>query len=320
MAKRQVVVKWNQGGFLGHFSATDPRRWSTRCRGSCGITRHWRRRRPQFHELLLHWRPSPFTGVAIWQFLEILVPSNHPPSYLQRNTHGKPCVFFIRISLISFDDCILIQFSKRNRCVVQSVERLTAEEMAGLLLTFCVAILGASTRHSPATVQEKRPFVAQDSNYMLVAQTCACFCVCVWFHVLLCWYVFYELSCLALLSQWLLDYNSSYILNSSWLCTTFLASSSPSPFLPHPACRIEGKHTVWEINWRFFRDVALGCMNLFDLDVKSCCSSVACSKYLRLKDLDLLKAMSSFWVKHGAVLSRRWPRTPSFRWANCEFV
>lgn len=64
-------------------------------------------------------------------------------------------------------------------CVVQSVERLTVEEMARLLLTFCVAILDASTRHSPATVQEKRPFVAQDSNYMLVAQTCACFCVCV---------------------------------------------------------------------------------------------------------------------------------------------
>lgn len=109
------------------------------------------------------------------------MPSNHPPSYLQRNTNGKPQFFHQDVFKICFADCIYIyifiySFPKETGvcvCVVQSVERLTVEEMARLLLTFCVAILGASTRHSPATVQEKRPFVAQDSNYMLVAQTCA---------------------------------------------------------------------------------------------------------------------------------------------------
>lgn len=89
--------------------------------------------------------------------------------------------FFIRMFLrfvlpIVYIYIFIYSFPKETGvcvCVVQSVERLTVEEMARLLLTFCVAILGASTRHSPATVQEKRPFVAQDSNYMLVAQTCA---------------------------------------------------------------------------------------------------------------------------------------------------
>jgi len=41
-------------------------------------------------------------------------------------------------------------------------------------------------------------------------------------------------------------------------------------------------------------------MDQFDLDVKDCCSSVARSKHLRLEEMGRLKAMSSFWVKHGA--------------------
>lgn len=90
------------------------------CSGSCGISRHWRKRRPQFHERL-RWRPSPFAGVAIQQFLEIPMPSNHPPSYLQRNTNGKPQFFHQDVFKICFADCIYIyiyiQFSKRNGCV-----------------------------------------------------------------------------------------------------------------------------------------------------------------------------------------------------------
>ena len=90
--------------------------WATFVR----LSRHWRRRRPQFHERL-RWRPSPFAGVAIQQFLEIPMPSNHPPSYLQRNTHGKPQFFHQDVFKICFADCILIYlytvFQKKRVCV-----------------------------------------------------------------------------------------------------------------------------------------------------------------------------------------------------------
>ena len=98
------------------------------CSGSCGISRHWRRRRPQFHERL-RWRPSPFAGAAIRQFLEIPMPSNHPPSYLQRNTHGKPQFFHQDVFKICFADCILIYlytvFQKKRVCVCGTISGKT---------------------------------------------------------------------------------------------------------------------------------------------------------------------------------------------------
>ena len=72
----------------------------------------------------------------------------------------------------------------------------------------------------------------------------------------------------------------------------------PHKFLPHPA--------EFKASTQFARSTGgpsgrgTGCMDQFDLDVKDCCSSVARSKHLRLEEMGRLKAMSSFWVKHGA--------------------
>lgn len=96
--------------------------------------------------------------------------------------------FFIRKFLkFCFADCtyhiysyvIYMQIVFQKKQVSGTICRKTDWRNVKFACDICIAILGASTRHSPATVQEKRPFVAQDSNYMLVAQTCAWFCVCV---------------------------------------------------------------------------------------------------------------------------------------------